>query len=249
MRHDRRAALAAVRDNWDRRAHAYDRFYQDYAQDKREAWRTVCEKILGESFARRVKPLKVLDVGTGTGFLSTLLAELGHHVIAIDTASTMLDYARAEARRRGVAVRTMACGAHDVAALDTKFDLVTARYVLWTLPDPVAALRAWRDVIEPGGGLLLADGIWHTWRHDWRRLVGSLRPGADHRFLWQLLRDYAQIGHATPHWAGLTPCRARALLAAGGFERGIRHDQLLPEYARPTSADFFILGTRPAKLP
>ncbi|PKW15812.1 class I SAM-dependent methyltransferase [Saccharopolyspora spinosa] len=246
---NRRAALDAVRANWNRRAPAYDRFYRDYTQDKRDAWRAAYEKILGELFARRDEPLKVLDVGTGTGFLSTLLAELGHHVTAIDPSNAMLDYARAEAGRRGVEVRTIACGAHDVARLGTEFDLVTARYVLWTLPDPVAALRAWREVITPGGGLLLADGLWHTWRHDGRRLAASLRPGGDHRFLWQLLRDYAQIGNATPHWAGLTPDRARALLAASGFQSGARHDQLLPGNARPVSADFFILGTRPARLP
>ncbi|SDX16884.1 Methyltransferase domain-containing protein [Saccharopolyspora shandongensis] len=249
MSNDLRAAIDAVRDNWDRRAPAYDRFYQDYAQDKRVAWRATCEKALVELLGRRDGPLDVLDVGTGTGFLSTLLAELGHNVTAIDASSTMLGYARAEARRRDVAMRTVACGAHDVAALGAEFDLVTSRYVLWTLPDPVAALRAWRGIVKPGGGLLLADGVWHTWRHDLRRLGASLRPGGDRRFPWLLLRDYAQIGHATPHWAGLTANRARALLAAGGFQCGTRHDRLLPRYARPVSADFFILGTRPAQLP
>ncbi|MER6987955.1 methyltransferase domain-containing protein [Saccharopolyspora hirsuta] len=236
-------ALAAVRDNWQQRAPAYDRFYQNYPEHKRDDWRAAYRRIIDDLCGDR--PLRVLDVGTGTGFLSTLLAELGHHVTGVDPATAMLD--RARAATRGMDVRLVACGAHDVGTLGEEFDLVTARYVLWTLPAPVAALRAWREVLAPDGAVLLADGRWHSWQHDLRRAVDSLRPGADHGFLWRLARDYARIGHATPHWAGLTAQRTRALLATSGFRSGTRYDHLLPAHAHPVSTDFFILGSKPER--
>ncbi|CAM04010.1 methyltransferase family protein [Saccharopolyspora erythraea NRRL 2338] len=241
---DVNGALDAVRRNWDRRARDYNRFYRRFSADRRDAWRTACEKIVPALRPGGAGPLDVLDVGTGTGFLSTLLAELGHRVTAVDPSATMLGYAREEAERRGVDVSFRECGAHDVEDLASTFDLVTARYVLWTLPAPVRATAAWSRVLRPGGAVLIADSTWHTWRGDGRRLLASLRPGGDHGFAWRLLRDYVRIGRATPNWKGLTPQRAQAILAAGGFRRGERFDDLLPEFARPVGEGFFITGAR-----
>ena len=39
-------------------------------------------------------------------------------------------------------------------------DAVTARYVLWTMREPDAALRAWRELLRPGGTLVIVDGLW-----------------------------------------------------------------------------------------
>jgi SAM-dependent methyltransferase len=40
------------------------------------------------------------------------------------------------------------------------FDAVMERHVLWTSPNPVQTLVAWRDVVRPGGRLALFEGIW-----------------------------------------------------------------------------------------
>lgn len=237
-------SIEAVRANWTRRAMAYNDFYERYAEDKRAAWKSVCDKALRAAFPERQEPLRVLDVGTGTGFLSTLVAELGHEVTAVDPTAAMLGYAREAAERRGVDIRFEECGGHDVTRLGTEFDLVTSRYVLWTLPEPVRALLAWRQVLRPDGAVLLADGVWHTWGMDARRALNSLKPGADHGFLRRLARDYAQIGRATPNWKGLTAEKAEKLLRAGGFEVGEWFDPLLPDYARPVSDSFFLCTAR-----
>src|SRR5439155_4103063 len=39
------------------------------------------------------------------------------------------------------------------------FDAVVERHLLWTTPDPVAALSSWHGV-APGGRLVLFEGIW-----------------------------------------------------------------------------------------
>ena len=40
------------------------------------------------------EPLRVLDLGCGTGRLALMLAERGHDVVGVDPAAAMLDVAR-----------------------------------------------------------------------------------------------------------------------------------------------------------
>ena len=62
------------------------------------------------------------------------------------------------------------------------YDVVLARHVVWALPDPAAALRAWVDLLAPGGRLVLVEGFWSTGRRAARgELTGLL--AADGRLI------------------------------------------------------------------
>nr|WP_189257424.1 methyltransferase domain-containing protein [Lentzea flava] len=41
-------------------------------------------------------------------------------------------------------------------------DVVLARHVLWALPEPAAALKAWVRLLRPAGRLVLVEGHWST---------------------------------------------------------------------------------------
>ncbi len=43
-----------------------------------------------------------------------------------------------------------------------RYDAVLVRHVLWTLPEPDRVLRRWRDLLRPGGRLVLVEGVWGT---------------------------------------------------------------------------------------
>lgn len=215
-------SAGSVAREWSRRSAAYERFYAGFGEDRRAGWLAAAQQWLGHA------PLRVLDVGTGTGFLAAVLAELGHEVVGVDLAAGMLPRAAAEARRRGVAVTWHHQRADEVAELGP-FDVVTARFVLWTLPQPAAALGAWHAALRPGGTVLVADGVWRPRR--WRGARAAARCG----------RDRVRLGRHLPHWRGLDPGTATDLLTAAGFARPDRVENDLPGEAWPVADPFFVL--------
>jgi SAM-dependent methyltransferase len=143
-----------IREFWDRDSITYDDSSSHSVSDPVEAaaWRAALRRVLPEPGAR------VLDAGAGTGALTFLAAELGYDVTALDLSEGMLAKAREKAEERNLDV-TFVVG----PALDPPpgpFAAVMERHVVWTMPDPVAVLRAWRGVVEPGGRLVLFEGVW-----------------------------------------------------------------------------------------
>jgi SAM-dependent methyltransferase len=143
-----------LRDWWNADAEVYDLAPSHAASDPVEAaaWRAALEGALPPA------PSAVLDAGAGTGAMSLLAAELGHSVTALDLAPAMLDQARAKASARGLELAFVVGRADEPP--DGRFDAVMERHVLWTSPDPVATLVAWRGVVRPGGRLVLFEGVW-----------------------------------------------------------------------------------------
>jgi ubiquinone/menaquinone biosynthesis C-methylase UbiE len=128
-------------------------------------------------------PGDVLDIGCGTGSLSLLLAQRGHRVVGIDLSPNMVDHARRKLVSAGFNTRVLVGDAADPPPFDTSFDTVLARHLLWTLPDPAAALRRWTGLSQPGGQLVLIEGRWNT-------------PTANH--------DYTQCRNSLPWMGGVS---------------------------------------------
>ncbi|MEV1171002.1 class I SAM-dependent methyltransferase [Nonomuraea sp. NPDC049784] len=105
-------------------------------------------------------PADLLDVGCGTGSLSVLLAAAGHRVTGVDLAPRMIDQSRAKLSAAGLAGRFLVGDAAAPPTGQERFDVVLCRHVVWTLPDPRAALREWAGRLRPGGLLVLVEGRW-----------------------------------------------------------------------------------------
>jgi SAM-dependent methyltransferase len=133
-------AEARLQRFWDDDAETYDRSPTHAGTDPVEAavWRSILLRHIPEPGA------SILDAGAGTGAISLLLAGLGYRVTALDLSHGMLALAEQKAARLGMRIDTIVGPATQPPP--GPFDAVVERHMLWTAPDPVAALRAWREV-------------------------------------------------------------------------------------------------------
>lgn len=164
------------------------------------------------------RPQRLLDLGTGTGALALLLAALGHRVMGIDLTEEMVAVARRKAAALGLDADFVAGDAMRLDMQDHAVDGVVSRHLLWTLPDPPAALREWVRVTRPGGTIVVLDGLWNdpSWNARLRGWVaaplrGLFAPPSHAN------ASYAALGDRLPLSGGATPQQAEALLRAAGL--------------------------------
>ena len=144
----RRAQVAAV---FDQVADVYD--------NVGVPWFTpIAERLVGELRPRPGE--RALDLGCGRGAALFALADAvgpAGRATGIDLSARMVAATAADAAARGldrVEVAVMDAGAP--ALPPGGFDLAVASFVVFFLPSPLAALRAWHRLLAPGGRLGLS---------------------------------------------------------------------------------------------
>lgn len=103
-------------------------------------------------------PARVADLGCGTGSLTSLLHDEGYALDGLDVSPEMIR----RAREKVPAARFVVGDAAAPALERGGYDVVLCRHLLWALPDPVAAVARWVDLLRPGGVVVLVEGHWHT---------------------------------------------------------------------------------------
>jgi ubiquinone/menaquinone biosynthesis C-methylase UbiE len=211
----------AVSRYWSGRAAGFDLgpSHGVLTEAQHQAWLALLREVAGPA------PLTILDVGCGTGFLAMRMAELGHTAVGIDLAEEMLAAAQRKATGSGLPVTFRRGDAEAPPHDGAPYDIILERHVIWTLPQPREAVRAWQALLKPGGLLVLIEGIFEM---------------SDRTV-------YPQFAAQLPLYGGRPGEELVALLVAEGFRdtavRPLMDAALWLEM--PTRPRFMVTGRRP----
>ena len=145
--------LQTIAEYWDGRSPEQSiACLSELASPQREAYLKLLSAYLPAG-----RKLRILDIGTGCGFLAILLAEEGHEVTGVDISPLMLEEAAYCANARRAAVDFRPGNAEKLPFGDDCFDLVISRNLVWTLQNPETAFSEWHRILKPGGMLVYLD--------------------------------------------------------------------------------------------
>lgn len=144
------------------------------------------------------KGLRLLDIGCGGGLISEPMARLGADVVAVDASDKNIKTASLHAKQSGLDIDFRHTTAEALAEAGEKFDVIVNMEVVEHVADVGAYLSACKDLMKPGGIMLLSTinrtpkaylfaiiGAEHVLRwlpvgaHDWNKFLKPLEL-ADH---------------------------------------------------------------------
>jgi ubiquinone/menaquinone biosynthesis C-methylase UbiE len=205
-----------IRNYWDYRSEVYSTGIVEQSEEERTAWKSMLSSTLD-----RREHLEILDVGTGPGQLALMFAELGHHVTAVDLSGRMLDKARKNAFKRSLDINFIQGDAEDLQFPDMQFDVVSSKFLLWTLPDPQKALSEWKRVLKKDGMIIAIDGDWFSsgiFLKSIRTISDGIRSIKERNFHDPFKQQYNLIKNDLPLYS-LKPDRVFRFLNDTGFEK------------------------------
>lgn len=158
--------------------------------------------------AGRAPVRRLVDLGSGTGRMLTLLGPHADQALGLDLSQQMLNIARRNVVEAGLSNVELRHGdIFDTRLPEGAADLVVVHQVLHYLGDPAAAVKEAARIVAPGGKLIIVDFAPH--KHEF------LREQHQHRRLGfsddEIARWLAEAGLPQAHHSALPPTRADGL--------------------------------------
>jgi 2-polyprenyl-3-methyl-5-hydroxy-6-metoxy-1,4-benzoquinol methylase len=133
-------------------------------------------KVLMRSLVPAEQPLRVLDIGCGTGLNAGHLAKAGHTVTGIDLSPVAVE----QLRRKGFEGFVCDIDTEPLPVPDAAFDLVYASEVIEHCADTSGFLGKLNRALKPGGTLLLSTPNSAFWAYRVLALLGRTLSESQH---------------------------------------------------------------------
>lgn len=154
-----------------------------------------------ERLVERQAPRRLFELGCGNGALARRLVAPGREIVAVDASESGI----AQARLASTSVRFEIASAYeDLVSRFGRFDLALAIEVIEHLYSPGTCIGRIRDLLAPGGALILSTPYHGYWKNLAIAALGKFDA------------------HVNPLWEGghikfFSPATLTRLLAEGGF--------------------------------
>lgn len=168
-------AVTVPRLSGDELSRHYPSSYEPYREHGRSIVAALLRRMRDAHMAARLRrpalagllergPGRLLDVGCGRGELASAFVQRGWSAAGVDPSADAVRVARS----LGVDARQGTLATVDLPA--EGFDAVIFHHSLEHVPDPLGDLRRSRELLRPGGRLIVAVPYWDSWQ---RRRFGS----------------------------------------------------------------------------
>ena len=198
-----------VSDYWTRRVPGFSALRRrELEGEKHTLWLNEFRRYLPQN-----RPLRILDIGTGTGFFAFLLAAEGHCVTGIDLTPGMVAEARRVAEKLDLPADFYVMDAEKPDFAPGSFDVLVSRNLTWSLPHLCKAYIAWHDLLKDGGLLLNFDADYCQ-----EKVPRNLPENHAHRALGaEVMREYEGLKAALRPLQQPRPQWDTILLRRAGF--------------------------------
>lgn len=148
-------------------------------------------QVTYDFISERVRGLRVLDFGCGTGYGSHSLADVAQSVVGVDVSTAAIRFAQQEYSRSNLGFQDIQPVEHSpLPFADAEFDCVVSAQVLEHVPDDQAYLAEAFRVLKTGGQLILVTpdrqhrlyrfqkpwNAFHRREYDRESLCSSIQP-------------------------------------------------------------------------